>query len=172
MKDTVWPKDIMIPEMEKYGREITPCHPMPSYKSMKKELEKYPHLKRTKEEPQWNHLCGNGGTSGHFCANPDHIILGDNKLNGNMPDAVLAKSKAMAGRVFHPEHKEKLKKAKQKENHPMWGKSHSPETREKMSKTRKGKPMPKATCPHCGEIGGANNMKRWHFDNCPTLRGL
>ena len=28
-----------------------------------------------------------------------------------------------------------------------------------------------ATCPHCGKTGGANTMKRWHFDNCPTFTG-
>lgn len=22
------------------------------------------------------------------------------------------------------------------------------------------------TCPHCNKIGGANPMRRWHFDNC------
>lgn len=21
-------------------------------------------------------------------------------------------------------------------------------------------------CPHCGKVGGINNMSRWHFDNC------
>jgi len=25
-------------------------------------------------------------------------------------------------------------------------------------------------CPHCGKIGGAVNMKRYHFDNCKTLK--
>jgi hypothetical protein len=27
-------------------------------------------------------------------------------------------------------------------------------------------PKPKKTCPHCGLIGGAPVMKRYHFDNC------
>jgi hypothetical protein len=27
-------------------------------------------------------------------------------------------------------------------------------------------PRPCLTCPHCGKIGGDNNMSRWHFDNC------
>jgi hypothetical protein len=30
----------------------------------------------------------------------------------------------------------------------------------------KGKPRPKITCPHCEKEGSANNMSRWHFDNC------
>jgi len=31
--------------------------------------------------------------------------------------------------------------------------------------------QPDSTCPHCGETGGASNMKRWHFDNCPKITG-
>ena len=27
-------------------------------------------------------------------------------------------------------------------------------------------PKKKVTCPHCGKIGGAGNMKRYHFENC------
>jgi len=30
----------------------------------------------------------------------------------------------------------------------------------------RGKLQPKVICPHCGEVGGNNNMKRYHFDNC------
>lgn len=31
---------------------------------------------------------------------------------------------------------------------------------------------PKSTieCPHCGKIGGVNNMPRWHFNNCKKVR--
>lgn len=28
------------------------------------------------------------------------------------------------------------------------------------------KPRSKVECPHCGKVGGANTMHRWHFDNC------
>lgn len=34
------------------------------------------------------------------------------------------------------------------------------------------KNMPKIVCPHCGKIGGRNQMKRWHFDNCTVKRGV
>ena len=44
------------------------------------------------------------------------------------------------------------------------------EYRRKISETlkgqRKGIPQKKLTCPHCGKEGGANGMKRWHYDNC------
>ena len=33
-------------------------------------------------------------------------------------------------------------------------------------KTGKPHPISKSMCPHCGKIGGNNNMKRYHFDNC------
>jgi len=44
----------------------------------------------------------------------------------------------------------------------------SEETRQKMSATRKGKPRPKVTCPHCGFTGGAGVTHRYHFDNCKS----
>lgn len=41
----------------------------------------------------------------------------------------------------------------------------NPEIKEKKCKSMR-KPKSKIECPHCGKIGGSNNMKRWHFDNC------
>ncbi len=42
----------------------------------------------------------------------------------------------------------------------------------KMRKTLK-KNQKIITCPHCGKEGqGASNMKRWHFDNCRSLKSL
>jgi hypothetical protein len=40
-----------------------------------------------------------------------------------------------------------------------------------LSKALKGKPKLQKiiTCPHCGKSGAANNMHRWHFDNCKNL---
>lgn len=31
---------------------------------------------------------------------------------------------------------------------------------------QKGYKHPLTSCPHCGKIGGVNNMKKWHMDNC------
>ena len=63
------------------------------------------------------------------------------------------------------------------------GHKHSDETKAKMSKVRKGKVKSadhlrnislalqgktyrKVSCPHCGKVGGANAMGRYHFDQC------
>lgn len=37
---------------------------------------------------------------------------------------------------------------------------------EKTSAALKGIPKKKIACPHCGKIGGAGNMKRYHFSEC------
>ena len=31
--------------------------------------------------------------------------------------------------------------------------------------------MPTLKCPHCSKVGGAGNMKRYHFDNCSAQKG-
>jgi len=31
--------------------------------------------------------------------------------------------------------------------------------------------MPTLECPHCSKVGGAGNMKRYHFDNCSVQKG-
>ena len=46
-------------------------------------------------------------------------------------------------------------------NAAWFGKHHSPESILKMQK-----PKEKITCPHCGQIGGISQMKRWHFAHC------
>ncbi len=33
-------------------------------------------------------------------------------------------------------------------------------------KLREKSKQPKVDCPHCGKVGGAHSMKRYHFDNC------
>jgi len=41
------------------------------------------------------------------------------------------------------------------------GKPKSEEHKQKMRK-----PKQKGQCPHCGSIGAINQLKRWHYDNC------
>lgn len=56
------------------------------------------------------------------------------------------------------------------------GKKQSKETIEKRIKhiiekpsKLKGTNAVKKTCPHCGKIGGAGSMSRFHFDNCKSI---
>jgi hypothetical protein len=42
------------------------------------------------------------------------------------------------------------------------------EIRKKMSEAKLN--QPELICPHCGKIGKGNQMYRWHFDNCKTLK--
>jgi hypothetical protein len=53
------------------------------------------------------------------------------------------------------------------------GKNKSDKTRKKMSEAKKGRPtgrkgisQPKMACVHCGKLCAANNLKKWHNDNC------
>lgn len=58
--------------------------------------------------------------------------------------------------------------------HPAYGKKskeHIEKIRDGMLKSNKlggtkGRLKEKIECPHCKKIGGINQMKRWHFDNC------
>jgi len=95
---------------------------------------------------------------------------------GNKTDGV----DGISGMVQTKEHIEK--RVSQIRGKPSWNKGipHTEEHLNKMKKPRSiehrasiakgkiGKPHPisKSTCPHCGKLGGNNNMKRYHYDNC------
>lgn len=49
------------------------------------------------------------------------------------------------------------------------GKVVSEETKKKMSESQKKIKRIKTTCPHCGKIGAARSMTRYHFDNCSSI---
>lgn len=90
-------------------------------------------------------------------------------------------SNAAKGRILSEDHKAKISKAHK-------GKVISDSTREKMKNKivsdatkaklsqanlgkNKGIPKKLLECPHCNKTGGEPQMKRWHFNNCKTLRG-
>lgn len=84
--------------------------------------------------------------------------------------------------------------AKQKtgEKNAFYGKKHTSEFKEKMRQLKTGVRLSEShkenlklamlnrlpydykdkqqTCPYCGLIGGGGNMKRYHFDNCKSLK--
>jgi len=68
-------------------------------------------------------------------------------------------SEKLTGTTLSEERKKKISSA-------LKGKTHSLESIEKMRSSHLGKTQKIVTCPHCGETGGASNMKIWHFDNC------
>lgn len=70
-------------------------------------------------------------------------------------------SETLTGRKLKEETKQKISETNK-------GRPKSEETKKKMSEARKGEKKPIIECPHCGKKGGgAANMTRWHFDNCP-----
>jgi len=49
------------------------------------------------------------------------------------------------------------------------GKKFTEESRRRLSKSKTGMKRNTVTCPHCGKVGGDNNMSRWHFNNCKAI---
>lgn len=49
------------------------------------------------------------------------------------------------------------------------GHKHTKEHCQRLSILRKGRKYRKIACPHCGKIGGVNNMKQWHFNKCKYI---
>lgn len=99
------------------------------------------------------------------------------------------RSNTLRGRPKTEEHKQKLRTPKPPRTSSMreqarlkqLGKHHTEQTKQKVSIARSGKrkseetkqrmskPKYHVTCPHCNKEGGAPSMKRWHFNNCPSL---
>jgi len=74
-------------------------------------------------------------------------------------------SKAKMGVPLSQEHKDSISAFWTDERKAEVG-PHSQEHKDNISKGKMGVKQPKATCPHCGLVGGKMNMTRWHFDNC------
>lgn len=70
----------------------------------------------------------------------------------------------MFGKVKPLEIKARLSVMNGGENNPFYGKLHTANTRDKMRAAHSSRAP--VTCPHCGQSGHVNAMKRWHFDNC------
>ena len=70
-------------------------------------------------------------------------------------------SAALKGKPKSPEHLKKLSAWQKGKPKP-----YVSEARKGKPTGRKGIPLMKTTCPHCGKEGGIPQMKQWHFDNC------
>ena len=100
-----------------------------------------------------------------------------NSLRIMSKESKLKISVANTGRIKSLE--ERMKKSQEMlKNNPM----DNPEYRKKVSLALKGRPrhpnsgikkgtyQQKTKCPHCSIEGGVGGLKRYHFDNCKTLR--
>lgn len=69
----------------------------------------------------------------------------------------------------NPEHSARLTGRKRPEHAAkLRGVPRPPHVVEACRAANLGRPKAKLTCPHCGKVGGAGNMQRWHFANCPS----
>lgn len=59
--------------------------------------------------------------------------------------------------------------AANKVSNALTGKNKADRHKQKISESMKGMKRPRTTCPHCGKEGGANAMKRFHFENCKSI---
>jgi hypothetical protein len=110
------------------------------------------------ESKEWANIIPENGLDG-----------GGNKGISVSAETRQKQSDANKGKTHSAETKQKISDVRK-------GKPKSTETRQKMSGARKGIPsgkkgIPKGPqklveCPHCGLVGGASSMTRWHFDNC------
>lgn len=80
--------------------------------------------------------------------------------------------KGIPKKPISDETRKKLSESHKRLPGTMLGKTHKEETKKKMSIAKIGKKWNQKDieCPHCNKIGGASNMKRYHFDNCKNLK--
>lgn len=105
--------------------------------------------------PVWNK-----GMSG-FRAGSSHHFFGVKRSDSDKANI----SKGRKGKGLghcRPQSKESIEKIREANI----GKILPDSTKKKIGDGNRGKPKPKLTCSHCGAVGGAPQMRRWHFDNC------
>jgi len=87
---------------------------------------------------------------------------------------------SVTGRDNLIEHNKTNEERKRKISNTLSGRPKTEEHKQKISESmlssdkrgRKGinkGTKPNVECPYCDKQGSANNMSRWHFDNCPAL---
>jgi hypothetical protein len=91
---------------------------------------------------------------------PEHIAKRANATKGRIHSEESNDKRriAMTGKKLGPQSPEHLAKR--------IGQKQSDETRQLKSQLMTGKTQPLVVCPFCSKIGGASNMKRYHFTNC------
>ena len=109
-----------------------------------------------------------GKNTGPKTAGFGDIISRAKKGKKQTPDVIEKRMLKIRGVKKSPEHIAKVAASMMGKNA---GKTQDANTREKNRLAHLGKLQPIVSCPCCGKTGGQSNMKRWHFDNCPKLKG-
>jgi len=114
-----------------------------------------------------------GGDAGPVCNGKDNGMYDKNHTYESLQLMSANRKGKCTGNdnpAKRPEVRKILSKLKTGSGNAMYKKTHSITVKkqigESVSKALKGVPKKKATCPHCDKVGGAGNMKRYHFDNC------
>lgn len=84
------------------------------------------------------------------------------------PEVVARIAAANTGRKMTSETRRKMSKSRSGEKNPMFGKRPSDERIQKQRATLMARP--KLVCPHCGTAASDGNAKRWHFNNCRSIK--
>lgn len=74
-------------------------------------------------------------------------------------------SEAKKGKKLKLSEEERLRRSQRLKGIPK-----SEEHKTKVSNKKKGMIQEKLECPHCKLLGGITNMKRYHFNNCKSLK--
>jgi hypothetical protein len=131
----------------------------------------------------------------HHTKNPDVKRILSEKIKGSKNPACrpeIAKKISEAKKGKKNSKNSEFAKQRTGEKNPFYGKTHTEKHKEKMRQLKTGVPLSEShkenlklamlnklpydykdkqqTCPYCGLVGGGGNMKRYHFDNCKSLK--
>lgn len=110
-------------------------------------------------------------SSGENCSPETRNKISKALKGRKLPEEVKKKiSNSSKGRIVSQEARKNISIAKLGKRNPMYGRNFSEEHRRNLSLSNKGKTRKIVKCPHCNLKGAINGMKRWHFDNCKTLK--
>ena len=108
-----------------------------------------------------NHRYGKTGENSHWYGKSH-----SDETKQKMSNANKGENNPNYGKSHSEESRRKMSESRKGENNPNYGKSRSKKIKRKIATTLTGKTQPIVSCPHCRQLGGSNNMKRYHFSKC------
>lgn len=109
-----------------------------------------------------NKTLGGDGCSGMTHSEETKAIIGEKSALKEYSEEYRAKiSRSIKKKIRTPEHNKKISESL---------KAHERTTEHGRSISASRLNTPKKTCPHCGKISDPGPYKRWHGENCKTLR--